>query len=152
MVFLSRPHHFQIFKGCLPQISFGPFLNTLSHIFKSVLLTRAGNEHEIPDKQTIKRQIIWQEDALHILVNIEYLHWETSSKFIAFNSDFMLQLDSSSHPQEYEVLFYNQLGRTCPDLVNSVCIFDADDLARKTQSSQKYKNPGVDVRMLPILK
>ena len=26
---LSRPYHF---KGCLPQISLGPFLNTLSHL------------------------------------------------------------------------------------------------------------------------
>ena len=32
MVCLSRPHHFKFFKGCLPQISLGPFLNTLSHI------------------------------------------------------------------------------------------------------------------------
>ena len=27
---LSRPHHFNFFKGCLPQISLGPFLNTSS--------------------------------------------------------------------------------------------------------------------------
>ena len=29
---LSRPYHFQFLNGCLPQISLGPFLNTLSHI------------------------------------------------------------------------------------------------------------------------
>ena len=28
---LGRPYHFTFFKGCLPQISLGPFLNTLSH-------------------------------------------------------------------------------------------------------------------------
>ena len=28
MVCLSRPYHFKIFKGCLPQILLGPFLNT----------------------------------------------------------------------------------------------------------------------------
>ena len=33
-VCLSRPHHFKFFKGCLPQILLGPFLNTLSKIFK----------------------------------------------------------------------------------------------------------------------
>ena len=29
---LSRLYHFKFFKGCLPQILFGPFLNTLSHL------------------------------------------------------------------------------------------------------------------------
>ena len=33
MVCLNRPYHFKFFKGCLPQISLGPFLNTLSHLF-----------------------------------------------------------------------------------------------------------------------
>ena len=32
MVCLSRPYHFKFLKGCLPQISHGPFLNTLTHI------------------------------------------------------------------------------------------------------------------------
>ena len=32
MICLSRPCHFKFFKGCLPQISLGPFLNTLSQI------------------------------------------------------------------------------------------------------------------------
>ena len=32
MVCLSRPYHFKFFKGCLPQLSHGPFLNTLSHL------------------------------------------------------------------------------------------------------------------------
>ena len=29
---LSIPYPFNFFKGCLPQISLGPFLNTLSHM------------------------------------------------------------------------------------------------------------------------
>ena len=29
---LSRPYPFKSFKGCLPQILLGPFLNTLSHM------------------------------------------------------------------------------------------------------------------------
>ena len=29
---LGRPYTFKFFKGCLPQILFGPFLNALSHI------------------------------------------------------------------------------------------------------------------------
>ena len=29
---IGRPYPFKFFKGCLPQILLGPFLNTLSHI------------------------------------------------------------------------------------------------------------------------
>ena len=29
--YLGRPYHFKFFKGCLPQILLGPFLNTLTH-------------------------------------------------------------------------------------------------------------------------
>ena len=32
MVFLSRPYHFKFFKGCLPQILLGLFMNTLTQI------------------------------------------------------------------------------------------------------------------------
>ena len=30
----SRPYHFNFFKGCLPQIFLGLFLNTLTHIWQ----------------------------------------------------------------------------------------------------------------------
>ena len=30
---LGRPYHFTFFKGCLPQILLGPFLNTLTYFF-----------------------------------------------------------------------------------------------------------------------
>ena len=30
---LNRPYHFKFFKGCLPQILLGLFLNTLSHVW-----------------------------------------------------------------------------------------------------------------------
>ena len=30
----KRPYHFKFFKGCLPQVLFGPFLNTLPHLFQ----------------------------------------------------------------------------------------------------------------------
>ena len=32
---VSRPYSFKFFKGCLPQILLGPFLNTLSHLYLS---------------------------------------------------------------------------------------------------------------------
>ena len=31
MVSLNRPYHFRFFKGCLPQILLGPFLNNVSN-------------------------------------------------------------------------------------------------------------------------
>ena len=34
----SRPYHFKFFKGCLPQILLGSFLNTLSHMLPCILL------------------------------------------------------------------------------------------------------------------
>ena len=36
-VCLSRPYPLKVFKGCLPQILLGQFLNTLSHIILKVL-------------------------------------------------------------------------------------------------------------------
>ena len=36
----NRPYHFNFFKGCLPQILLGPFLNTLTHL----CLQFMGNE------------------------------------------------------------------------------------------------------------
>ena len=30
----ARLYHFKFFKGCLPQISLGPLLNTLSNLLK----------------------------------------------------------------------------------------------------------------------
>ena len=32
MVCLNRPYHFKFFKGCVPRISFGPFLNNLTQM------------------------------------------------------------------------------------------------------------------------
>ena len=40
MVCLSKPYPFKFFKGCLPQVLLGPFLNTLSHIIFYWLLYR----------------------------------------------------------------------------------------------------------------
>ena len=33
---VSRPYSFKFFKGCLPKILLGPFLNTLSHLIVCV--------------------------------------------------------------------------------------------------------------------
>ena len=39
----SRPYHFKFLKGCLPEISLGPFLNTLSQSCKQI--SRYLNHH-----------------------------------------------------------------------------------------------------------
>ena len=36
MVYLGRPYHFKFFRGCLPQIVLGPFLNSLTHFYFSI--------------------------------------------------------------------------------------------------------------------
>ena len=36
---LSRPYPFKFFKGCLPQILLGPFLNTLSHLYGRICMS-----------------------------------------------------------------------------------------------------------------
>ena len=36
--YFSRPYHFEFVKGCLPQISLGPFFNTLPQIFLDAML------------------------------------------------------------------------------------------------------------------
>ena len=37
MVCLDRPYHCKFFKGCLPQILLGPFLNIFSHMHQCSL-------------------------------------------------------------------------------------------------------------------
>ena len=42
MVYLGRAYQFKFFKGCLPQILLGPFLNTLSHLSIRENLSQVG--------------------------------------------------------------------------------------------------------------
>ena len=44
--YLGRPYHFKFFKGSLPQIFLGPFLNTLSYISNKL-------QRKIPKKKKI---------------------------------------------------------------------------------------------------
>ena len=37
MVCLGRPYHFKLFKGYLPYVLLGPFLNTLTHFSFDIL-------------------------------------------------------------------------------------------------------------------
>ena len=40
MVCLNSPNPFKFFKGCLPQILLGPFLNTVSYMYKKSIIMR----------------------------------------------------------------------------------------------------------------
>ena len=51
---LSRPYSFKYFKGCLPQILLGPFLNTLSHIVPLHKIVNYETHGKYTDKK--KRQ------------------------------------------------------------------------------------------------
>ena len=45
MIYLSRPYRLKICKGSAPQISLGPFLNTLSHFsFARKFISKKLNE------------------------------------------------------------------------------------------------------------
>ena len=41
---LSRPYHFKFFKGCLPQILLGPFLNSWTHLIVSTMIAHCQIE------------------------------------------------------------------------------------------------------------
>ena len=51
MACLSRPYHLKTFKGCLPQILLGPFLNTLTHVIivkvKGLMWQEVGKDIEL---------------------------------------------------------------------------------------------------------
>ena len=56
MVYLSRACHFKFFKGCLPQISLGPFLNTLSHVSLNMIHSEPRDSHK--KRSYIKKRIV----------------------------------------------------------------------------------------------
>ena len=63
----SRPYDFKFFKGSLPQILLGPFLNTLIQIFQRVILSGAAN-HTKGEVKIIIIYIIFILNIIFILV------------------------------------------------------------------------------------
>ena len=51
MICLSKPYNFKFFKGCLPQIYLGPFLNTLFH-----LLILTENSHAVTNDTEVSQE------------------------------------------------------------------------------------------------
>ena len=60
MVSLSRPYHFKSFKGCLPQILLGPFLNTLSHFSILAEATSVGNNRMGDLHIDFRLEMLWK--------------------------------------------------------------------------------------------
>ena len=48
-----RPCHFKVFKGCLPHILFGPFLNTLTHLQFLTLFSYFFHNYNITNLKNI---------------------------------------------------------------------------------------------------
>ena len=65
MVCLSRPYPFKFFKGCLPQILFGPLLNTFSHIIETsdrCVMIAIGYENQDANLcGSVNRKSIWYD-------------------------------------------------------------------------------------------
>ena len=68
MVCLSRPYHFKFFKGCLPQMLLGPFLNTLIDMFSdfpNIFLFSISRNLNLTGALVLKRflRIYWWKRA-----------------------------------------------------------------------------------------
>ena len=57
MIWLSRPCHFNFFKGCLPQISLGRFLNAFSQMKFYQAMPKKTNTTLLKRKRAKKVQI-----------------------------------------------------------------------------------------------
>ena len=72
MVWWSRPYNFKCFKGCLPQILLGTFLNTLSHLLLLYFQIHNNPDNEICAKLWIRIIKIICENSFIILI-MKYL-------------------------------------------------------------------------------
>ena len=60
MVCLGTPYHFKFFKGCLPSISLGSFLNTLNQmsvLHQSMYIFKAGLSRLIDGRAKYKEKV-----------------------------------------------------------------------------------------------
>ena len=57
MVSLGRPYLFKFFKGCLPQILLGLFLNTLTHLL--ITTVRSSRPEGCARPATLLKKILW---------------------------------------------------------------------------------------------
>ena len=74
MVCLGRPYHFEFFKGCLLQISHGPFLNTLTQ--KNIYVHREF----ISDSLNVIREFLSHDTYCYLVIH--------SRQSFVFDSEF----------------------------------------------------------------
>ena len=71
MVCLSRPYPFKFFKGCLPQVLLGPFLNALSHIKQlfAYLIWRNYRRQRDHPRKAMK---LWRKPLEILILSVNY--------------------------------------------------------------------------------
>ena len=62
----SRMNQVKFFKGCLPQISLGPILNTLSHVNKDQLFENMCISDTLPPTNNALRWTYLKKRIVHI--------------------------------------------------------------------------------------
>ena len=67
MVCLSSPYPFKFFKGCLPQILLGLFLNTLSHLKLMEMLFVSCTRHGV--KVAPRPGTLYHRDPMNVETN-----------------------------------------------------------------------------------
>ena len=95
----------QIFKGCLPQVLLGPFLNTLSHLwmgwlvpsnlkvsFRTLSSATLWMEN-FPDVQMASRisKLLWWQWSLYNVVHPDWLDYQNVFHCLVLNLNLLLQ-------------------------------------------------------------
>ena len=79
----SKWHHFKFFKGCLPQVLLGPFLNTLTQIFLLTVVFKSS-QHIFLEKAYFSKTLFGKLWSIKYLFSIYgKIAWEGWGK-IAF--------------------------------------------------------------------
>ena len=81
MVCLGRTYHFKFFKGCLPQILLGPFLNTLTDM---QLVFQCYFKYTIVKILEVSNNVIWANIRQSITNHSVLLFWNTKTFIIIF--------------------------------------------------------------------
>ena len=81
MVFSSR-----FFKGCLQQILFGPFLNTLAHVMQTTIYVYACYFHKVFKKMPTNSYLLKNLSGFHFVIFI--FHWHNIRSTLGYHIRF----------------------------------------------------------------
>ena len=103
----SRPYHFKLFKGCLPQILLAPFLNTLAQIM--------DEGKDLLENEKRKYCNNWNNNLLNTFETSVKLQ---NSKITSINT-FLLQIfPLTLHPLKKPQMFFSNEVRTNKNLTS----------------------------------